>query len=208
MSVQDPVKDPSCHGRNDASGAPGDTETTLPIYRNFLLISGTDRNVGKTRFACKLIEKFSRAGVTGLKISPHWHIPDLPENILYQDDRFMVMEEKNTDGHKDSSKMLVCGARKVYYVQATDGHLEEAFNYLVKNIIGDEPVVCESAALRQIIRPAAHFRVTRDSGSASGDSDQKIPVTFLVRAHDEDFNFNLDRIELSGHGWLINESAL
>lgn len=179
----------------------------LPLYRNFILISGTDRNVGKTTFACKLIERFSNAGVTGLKISPHWHIPDLPENIIYQDEHFMVMEEKNSDGHKDSSKMLVSGAKKVYYIQATDGYLGEAFSYLVKNAIGREPVVCESAALRQVIRPAAHFRVTRDIGGANKGLNQKIPVGYFVKAKDGDFDFNLDRIELSVNGWLIKDPS-
>jgi hypothetical protein len=179
----------------------------LPVYQNFILISGTDRNVGKTTFACEMIKKFSLAGITGLKISPHWHLPDHPENIIIQDDRFLVMEEKNTDGHKDSSKMLVSGAKKVYYIQATDGHLEEAFRYLVKNVIGKESVVCESAALRQIIRPAAHFRVTRETGGVTKDLSQKIPVSFIVQANEGKFDFDLNRIELSGAGWLIKEPS-
>jgi hypothetical protein len=177
----------------------------LHSFPNFILISGTDRNVGKTTFACQLISQFRDEGVTGLKISPHWHIPDQPENVIVQHEHYLIMEEKNRDGRKDSSRMLISGAKKVFYMQAADEFLAEAFKFLTTHVIGPEPVICESAALRRIIEPAAHFRVTRGSGESVKEPARFVPVDFFVPSSDGGFDFSPGRIHLEGNNWKINK---
>lgn len=177
-------------------------ETLIPCP-NFILLSGTDRNVGKTHFACELIRLFAGEGVTGLKISPHWHTPDHPENILFQTEHLLVMEEKNRDGYKDSSKMLVSGATRVFYIQATDEHLAEAFRFLTKNFPSLGPVVCESAALGKIIRPAAHFRLCHNNPGQAEKSAHGVPVSQYIRSDGKSYDFDFSRISLEGGSWVI-----
>lgn len=180
------------------------TMEPLPVFNNIILLSGTDRNVGKTQFACELISRFAGRGITGLKISPHWHIPDHPENIIFQDENFLVMEEKNRDGHKDSSRMLVSGASRVFYIQATDEHLGAAFNFLTRRFPALGPVVCESAALGKIISPAAHFRLCRSHDDPEIQPGHGVPVSHFIISDGKSFDFDMGRVSLSGNNWIIS----
>ncbi len=47
-------------------------------FNNVILISGSGRNCGKTTVACHIISQLAKMGqVTGLKISPHFHITEI-----------------------------------------------------------------------------------------------------------------------------------
>ncbi len=154
---------------------------SLPVYNNIILISGSDRNVGKTFFACELIRKFRHLPLVGIKISPHWHEIDHPENILIQNEYFLILHETIADGRKDSSKMLNSGAERVYYLQSDDEHLKTAFDYLNDHYIKGKPAVCESAALSKFITPAAHLRITEHT--EKGKIDIILNRIFIMKNH-------------------------
>ena len=126
---------------------------------NMLLIAGNGRNVGKTYFACKLIQNLSKNHViTGLKITPHFHSGPVG-NIVYQTDEFVITEEINHNG-KDSSLMFQAGANKVYFVMVKNENLARAFQF-IKELLKGEIIICESGGLREIVKPGEFFFISK-----------------------------------------------
>jgi len=126
-------------------------------YPNILIVMGTGRNIGKTISACNIIEKLSEAHQTvGVKISPHFHELESNLKYLHKSEDFVIVEEQNIT-QKDSSRMLQSGAEKVFYVQAKNEKLEEAFNMISEIILPGQPVVVESGGLYEFIEPGMLF---------------------------------------------------
>lgn len=132
----------------------------MKSYPNILLVMGTGRNVGKTVSACNIIQNLSgRHQTVGVKISPHFHELEPDLKYLYKTEELVIVEEKNIT-KKDSSRMLQSGAKKVFYVQAKNKKLGEAFNRISEIILPEQPVVVESGGLYEIIEPGMLFFVT------------------------------------------------
>ncbi len=169
----------------------------MNVWSNMLLIAGTSRNVGKTTFACKVIEQISRhQTVVAIKITPHFHTDCLTCLPLVKNENLFIAEETSNSISKDSSKMLAAGASKVFYIQATDEKLKDALEYLMPLIPHDVALVCESAALRNCIIPGL-FVVMSVSDSISKNSNL-IPLADL---HLVDFNYDVNRIKFIDGFW-------
>jgi len=128
---------------------------------NLFLIGGSGRNVGKTTFACLLIETLSKKNdVIGLKISnikpDDSALHGFHENELQSN--FEIFEEKG-DGDKDSQRMLNAGALKSFFIRTNDAFAEEAFNSLLKQTDKQSLIVCESNSLRKYVKPKAFVMV-------------------------------------------------
>ncbi len=128
---------------------------------NLFLIGGTGRNVGKTTFACLLIEQLSQKNdVIGLKISnikpDDSALHGFHENKL-QDD-FEIFEEKG-EGDKDSQRMLKAGASRSFFIRTNDAFAEKAFRRLLAQIDNNSLIVCESNSLRKYVKPKAFVMV-------------------------------------------------
>ena len=171
-----------------------------PLYKNILLISGTGREVGKTTLACMLLEKFRRR-VTALKISPHQHEIDDNADFIVRKKNFIILNETNLNGSKDSSRFLQSGAGKSIYVQADENHIFTAFNYLMKNHNG-EAMICESAALGRFIKPAVHLRVTNASEIVKKEGID-IPFDKLVINRDNNFRIIIEQVDLTNSEWIL-----
>lgn len=182
--------------------------TELSLFNNILLISGTGRNVGKTTFACQLIRKFSTLSVIGIKISPHHHEINHPENCIYQNNNFTILKECSKEGKKDSSKMLLSGAKEVYYIQADDNNLQKGFDFINDKYIKGQAVICESAALGSIIKPALHLKITNNITISSKVEAASIPFDYLVFNDGVNYNFPINSIQLEEGKWIINKKIL
>jgi len=126
-------------------------------YQNILIVMGTGRNIGKTVSACSLIQHLSEKHRTvGVKISPHFHTLESDLKYLHSSEEFVIVEEQDTT-QKDSSRMLQAGAEKVFYVQAKNENLAEAFCLILKSVRPEQPVVVESGGLYEIIEPGLLF---------------------------------------------------
>jgi hypothetical protein len=165
---------------------------------NIILVSGTGRNVGKTIFACKIIQRFKGQSI-GLKISPHPHTVMYKDAIVFESHGFLIFRETITDGIKDSSKMFISGAKASFYIQAKDEYLLHAFQYLHQNHIHDQPVVCESAALGKHVQPAVHFRIALPGQPDEKEGHGKIPYDYLVVRDGIGYDFDIGRISLTNN---------
>ena len=167
------------------------------VYKNLILVSGTGQNVGKTTFVCKLIESNRNQNIIALKISPFWHNINNDKDIIIKNELFLILKESNTDGLKDSSKMLLSGASQTFYIQAVDVHILEAFNFLNLHYIKGQPVICESSALLKYVKPAFHFIITRNDKQKPKNENE-----IWVQNIDNVFDFEMDRVQLQKNEWV------
>jgi hypothetical protein len=120
---------------------------------NLLLVAGTGKNSGKTTMVCRVIRQFRNLGIIAVKISPHFHEPSKGLALISEKKEYNIYEETDQGMSKDTSRMLKCGAERVFLGQTAEGYLLEAFSKIIKKIPENRPVVCESPGLIKYIEP-------------------------------------------------------
>jgi len=178
---------------------------------NLLLIAGTGRNVGKTSLACALIsQKAVSHQVIGVKISPHFHEISPTKKPIIRYKNFEIIEELNSDGNQDSSRMLKAGASRVFYVQTqSDIALIEVMKELRQFWRSETAVICESGGLRQFIEPGL-FMVCRSADQPEMKPHLKLlesKVDRFITFQESGFDFDLSKIKFENHKWLIVEDS-
>jgi hypothetical protein len=120
---------------------------------NLIIVAGDGRNSGKTSMCARIIMGSGVSVITAIKISPHFHEPSDGLKLLTEGKGFAIYEETNRETQKDSSVILRAGAKKVYYIQATDESTEVAFSGVLKFIPAGNPIICESPSLIRHFEP-------------------------------------------------------
>ena len=123
-------------------------------WPNMLLIAGTGRNSGKTGLAVRIIRRLAPGhDITAVKVSPHFHRGTPGLEAVVRTGHFNIYLEKAQGKGKDSERMAAAGARNVYYMEAEDIHLAAAFEALARLLPRSKPVIIESPALAQLLKP-------------------------------------------------------
>lgn len=164
---------------------------------NFLILAGGGRNVGKTTLACKLIEKVKSEKVIALKITPHFHESGC--KLVYKTEYYTISLEENRSSHKDTSKMLVAGASQVYYIQANDEHIPEVLRHLLPKLSSKCPVICESGALRNYIKPGVFLMLSK-SGVAPKNIDFVEKADLLIL----DYQYPQENLHFANGTWFMD----
>jgi hypothetical protein len=133
------------------------------IVPNLLLIAGTGTKSGKTTLACKVIEQFKDLNITAIKISPHFHETAPGLVSISESKGYVIYEETDKSSSKDSSRMLYSGASKVFFAKVWDDQLVEVFNKMINKIPSGTPIICESPALRNFIKPGVFIIMTSNT---------------------------------------------
>jgi len=172
-------------------------------FGNLLLVSGNGRNVGKTFFACRIIELLAQKyPVTAVKISPHLH--EIPENsdILYRTDDFVVINETEIS-QKDSSLFLQSGAKKVLFVMAKPENLNDVFQS-IKPGLTNGPVVCESAGLGEIIDAGLSFFIKKPN-EAIIKNHKQARRSQIIENNGQNLNFDITQIEFEDNQFKLKD---
>lgn len=176
------------------------TSTSEIHPERIVLLAGSGQNVGKTTFACQLIERIISLGekVYSVKISPHFH-EENPEKTIYKDENYILSLESQKDSGKDSSRMLKAGAQESFFLQVKDNYLKEGFNYLLSFIPKDVFLVIESGGLRNIIHPALFFFMKNEDSKILKESSKKhgAEADRIIHFNGSDFDFNMEQIILN-----------
>ncbi len=173
-------------------------------HSNILLLSGTARNVGKTTFVCKLLRHFKQLQIITVKVSPHWHDVKQGNILIHDPGSLMLVRETVTDSYKDTSRMLRCGAHKVYYLQHTsDEALLKGFYHLMKIGESDWPMIFETAVLGKYITPGLHFRITATNAAPSRKRMVDIPIDQLITFDGTDFDLSLASVRVDHNQWSL-----
>ncbi len=167
---------------------------------NLLLIAGNGRNVGKTFFACRIIEYFSKsAEITGVKVSPHFH-PVNNADVLFENEHFIIVNESliNT---KDSSLMLQAGAKQVFFAMVKPGFIAEAFKKLLP-LLPETPIVCESVQLHEVVTPGLFLYVKREGDEIVKPESLKYSP-LIVNNDGENFDFEVQNIQFENNRVIL-----
>ncbi|MFK5854870.1 MAG: hypothetical protein QM503_01990 [Bacteroidota bacterium] len=174
-------------------------------FKNILLVSGSGRNIGKTTFACNIINQIKEKGyVIGLKITPHFHTTGSNQKLIEEGDGYKIYMETDIESDKDSSRMLRAGADKVYYVISDDLNLDRISDHLGRLLPANCAVVCESGSFANVFKPGLHILIV---GVNTDDSKKSyisnIEKSDVVINSDVVFNSNITSdFEFTGNHWL------
>lgn len=146
-----------------------------------LLVSGSEKNVGKTSFIRQVIAHNASHKLVAIKITPHFHEPTNGLVPIVVTDNYRIFQETDDSSAKDSSLFLQAGAEKVFYIQCNDTYLEEAFNLLSEQLDPEQPIIVESAALRKILKPAFYLFIQKkfEAIKPSATEMQKLADTIV-----------------------------
>ena len=171
-----------------------------------LLIAGQQQNVGKTTLACNIISRFSREyKIVALKVSPHIHKNTGAAKIIAQGPGYSILEETSTDTNKDTSRMLKSGAEKSFFVQSEQTSLNEALKACLESLEPDCLIVCESAGVREYIKPGVFLMLRQLYCKVCSVADDELfkqadrIVTFTVNG----FDIAMDEIKVENGKWIV-----
>lgn len=176
--------------------------------KHLLIVAGTGRNVGKTEFACRLIDKISsKHEIYSLKVSAVYpdegnyhgnHSEDMSKNHLF--------EEIHRDTVKDTSRMLRAGARKAFYLRSDSADIAQEFNDFRKLIPDEAVLVCESNSLWQYVKPGLLILISSADEAIKPRARLVLKHADMIVVSDKISGFpELDRIELlDTNTWFLS----
>ncbi len=180
----------------------------MRVLKNMLIAGGTGRNAGKTEYMCRIIGRLSGyKEIITLKISGI-----MPGNDPYHGrhgpppEKFRLIEETSRDGVKDSSKMLLAGAARAFYLRTKDECMEEALDHFFRVVDQHAFILAESARLRKIVRPGLFIMVRRegDENTMKSVADLIHLADVMVNSDGASFDPQPERIGLDKKGWHLD----
>ena len=128
-----------------------------------VVIGGHSRSVGKTSVVAGLIAALPEHRWTAVKITQYGHGICSANGELCDcatdDHSWAITEERDRSGESDTSRFLVAGAERSFWVRTRQGNLAEAMPSLRKQIAGAENVIIESNSIMKFLRPDLYLTV-------------------------------------------------
>jgi len=147
-----------------------------------VVIGGHSRNVGKTSVVAGLIAALPEYRWTALKITQYGHgvcsRDGEPCHCATDDHTWAISEETDRSGDSDTSRFLVAGAIRAYWVRTEQGRLTEAIPTIRRRLAESENVILESNSILKFVRPDLYLTVLDPATADFKKSSQE----FLDRA--------------------------
>jgi len=182
-----------------------------------LMIGSAGRNTGKTELACAVIKKFCKStNITGIKVTAiKAKDGTCPRGgrgcgvCSSLEGNFCITEELRRNSTKDTSRLLAAGASRVLWLRVLRSHLEQGLTALVSIVGSDTTLICESNSLRHVVKPGLFLMIAAPNlkqwkGSAG---EVRRYIDKVVVSDGAGFDFDIDRIKLTGGKWTIMEKA-
>jgi hypothetical protein len=170
---------------------------------NLLLIAGTGNKSGKTTLACRIIAQLRNEGVFAVKITPHFHETTPGLVILSESAGFSIYEETNTNTAKDTSRMLIAGAKRVFFAKVTDSDLLSAFRAILGYIPKGAPIVCESPALRYCIEPGIFVIIHSENSINNKNINQLLELPHIMFQLNNLMGMEKIPVNFDGSKWIF-----
>ncbi len=184
---------------------------------NFLVIGSYARNSGKTGFSQKLInsikqdvvalkvtiiKKGEKAGICPRGGEGCGVCSSLKEN-------FELTEETKRDGLKDTSKLLIAGASKVYWLRVKEDSVLEGLNLFLNKIDDSTSVICESNSIMKYINPAVFILLKSKTGKTRKESALNVEskADLIVETTENSINFNFEDMTFINNRWMLKKEA-
>jgi hypothetical protein len=128
-----------------------------------VVVGGHSRNIGKTSVVAGLIAGLRDFNWTAFKITQYGHGICSADgescDCAADDHSWAISEEKDRSGESDTSRFLVAGAVRAFWVRTEQGRLAEAMPRIRHHISGAKNVILESNSLLKFIRPDIYLTV-------------------------------------------------
>jgi hypothetical protein len=128
-----------------------------------VVVGGHSRNVGKTSVVAGLIAALPEYEWTALKITQYGGgVCSLNGEACHcatEDHTWAISEEKDCSGKSDTSRFLVAGAARVWWVRTEQGKLAEAVPTIRRRLAESENVILESNSILKFVRPDVYLTV-------------------------------------------------
>ena len=147
-----------------------------------LVIGGHSRSIGKTSVVTGLISALPEFHWTAFKITQYGHdictANGAACDCATDDHAWAVSEERNRDGDSDTSRFLIAGAGRAWWVRSEQGRLAEAMPRVRQILAGTQNTIIESNSILRFLKPDLYLTVLDPSTADFKTSAQ----TFLDRA--------------------------
>ena len=128
-----------------------------------VVIGGHSRNVGKTSVVAGLIAALPTYNWTAFKITQFGHgrcsLNGKPCHCATSDHTWAISEEKDRSGKSDSSRFLVAGAKRSFWVRTEQGRLADAIPTITRRIAESENAILESNSILKLLQPDLYISV-------------------------------------------------
>ena len=128
-----------------------------------VVIGGHSRSVGKTSVVAGLIAALPEYHWTALKITQYGHgVCSLNGEACHcatEDHSWAISEEKDRSGDSDTSRFLVAGAVRAWWVRTEQGRLAEAIPTIRRRLAESENTILESNSILKFVRPDLYLTV-------------------------------------------------
>ncbi len=128
-----------------------------------IVIGGQSRNVGKTSVVAGLIAALPEYNWIALKITQYGHgicsRRGTPCHCATDDHTWAIAEERNRSGESDTSRFLVAGAARAWWVRTEQGRLSEAMPTILRRLEESENAILESNSALRFLRPDLYLTV-------------------------------------------------
>ena len=128
-----------------------------------VVVGGHSRNIGKTSVVAGLISALPACNWTAFKITQFGHgrcsLNGKPCDCAPQDRCWAITEEQDRSGKSESSRFLVAGAKRAFWVRTEQGRLHEALPAIQRKMSEAENVILESNSILQFLQPDLYVTV-------------------------------------------------
>src|SRR5271155_2789656 len=160
-----------------------------PIGGGLIVVGGQCRKGGKTALVADLIRTFPGARWTAVKITPYTEVgcPVRGSSCKCAPKRhtFAIREEKDHSGKSDTSRFLVAGAERAFWVQTKEGRVADVLEPLVAELSKAGNVIVESDAIIKFWKPDLYLMALdpqRDDFKASARAGLAVADAFVWRS--------------------------
>lgn len=180
----------------------------LPFYSNLLIITGSGRHAGKTTLVEHIIRRYAHDhAIIGLKVSSIYPGEEARhgKKSFPAIEPFHIIEETDRSGRKDTSRMLLAGAARAFYVQATDDHLVEAMKVLFTSLTPNSLLVCESGSLRFAVKPGLFLLLKSHPQGRQKERFSRLQLLadLVITSKAGKLDFQVNRVLLTDNGWHL-----
>jgi len=130
---------------------------------SLVVIGGHSRSVGKTSVVAGLIAALPEFDWTAVKITQYGHgvcsANGQPCDCATGDHSWAISEERDRSGESDTSRFLIAGASRVFWVRTEQGRLAEAMPSLRRHLENARNVIIESNSIMKFLRPDLYLTI-------------------------------------------------
>ncbi len=130
---------------------------------SLIVVGGHSRSVGKTSVVAGLISALPDFAWTAVKITQYGHGICCANgeacDCATADHSWAITEERDRSGESDTSRFLLAGASRVFWVRTEQGRLAEAMPTLRDRLAPARNIIIESNSVLKFLRPDLYLTI-------------------------------------------------